>query len=108
LGSLVDVSIAGLLVAGILPGILLAGLMVAYTWVRIFFNPGLEPQTATEINKQRSAMDRVRAVIRILPFSLVIFFVMGLIMLGIATPSESAATGWSEPLSWPLFIASSQ
>ena len=93
LGSLVDVSIASLLVAGILPGILLAGLMVAYTWMRIFFNPGLEPQADTEMDKQRSAMDRIWAIIRILPFSLVIFFVMGLIMLGIATPSESAATG---------------
>lgn len=93
LGSLVDVSIASLLVAGILPGILLACLMVAYTWMRIFLNPGLEPQADIEIGKQRLTKDRIWAVIRILPFSLVIFFVMGLIMLGIATPSESAATG---------------
>ena len=93
LGSLVDVSIAGLLIAGILPGILLAVLMVVYTWVRIFFNPALEPQIETANDIQRSTKDRVRAVIRMLPFSLVIFFVMGLIMLGIATPSESAATG---------------
>jgi tripartite ATP-independent transporter DctM subunit len=93
LGSLVDVSIASLLIAGILPGILLAGLMVAYTWMRIFFNPGLEPHADIEKDKQRSTKDRIWAVIRILPFSLVIFFVMGLIMLGIATPSESAATG---------------
>ena len=93
LGSLVDVSIAGLLIAGILPGILLAALMVVYTWLRILVNPGLEPQTVTMSDNQHSAKDRVRAVIRMLPFSLVIFFVMGLIMLGIATPSESAATG---------------
>lgn len=93
LGSLVDVSIAGLLIAGILPGILLAVLMVVYTWVRILFNPALEPQIETANDIQRSTKDRVRAVIRMLPFSLVIFFVMGLIMLGIATPSESAATG---------------
>jgi tripartite ATP-independent transporter DctM subunit len=74
LGSLVDVSIAGLLIAGILPGILLAALMVGYTWLRILFNPGLEPQTVTMRDNQRSAKDRVRAVIRMLPFSLVIFF----------------------------------
>ena len=93
LGSLVDVSIASLLVAGILPGILLACLMVAYTWMRIFLNPGLEPRADIETAKQGLKKNRIGAVIRILPFSLVIFFVMGLIMLGIATPSESAATG---------------
>jgi len=37
--------------------------------------------------------DKVVAVLRTLPFIIVIFSVMGFIMLGIATPSESAATG---------------
>ncbi|MGS0466085.1 TRAP transporter large permease subunit [Cobetia marina] len=34
-----------------------------------------------------------RALINMLPFSIIIFAVLGLILLGIATPSESAATG---------------
>ncbi len=92
LGSLVDVSIAGLLMAGILPGMLMAGLMILYVWFRLFFNPDLDPVNKTE--KEASPdMGKAMALVRILPFSLVIFFVMGLIMLGIATPSESAATG---------------
>lgn len=93
LGSLVDVSIAGLLIAGIVPGILLAGLMITYTWIRIIVNPSLDPVTLSSNKIQPPSMDRIMAIIRILPFSLVLFFVMGLIMLGIATPSESAATG---------------
>jgi tripartite ATP-independent transporter DctM subunit len=93
LGSLVDVSIAGLLIAGIVPGILLAGLMIAYTWLRISFDPSLEPASLSTSTVQKPSMGRMMAIIRILPFSLVLFFVMGLIMMGIATPSESAATG---------------
>ena len=37
--------------------------------------------------------EKIIAVLRTLPFIIVIFSVMGFIMLGIATPSESAATG---------------
>ena len=35
----------------------------------------------------------VVAVLRVLPFAIIIFCVMGFILLGVATPSESAATG---------------
>ena len=93
LGSLVSVSIAGLLIAGLIPGILLAGLMILYTWIRVLLNPGLEPSVENRLDQQQTSRGRVMAIIRVLPFSLVIFSVMGLIMLGIATPSESAATG---------------
>ena len=93
LGSLVNVSIAGLLIAGILPGILLALLMATYTWIRVLADPGLEPGLDSKASQKKTDMARITAVARILPFSLVIFFVMGLIMLGVATPSESAATG---------------
>ena len=37
--------------------------------------------------------EKLRALAGLLPFSVIIFMVMGLIMLGVATPSESAATG---------------
>jgi tripartite ATP-independent transporter DctM subunit len=93
LGSLVNVSIAGLLIAGIVPGILLASLMAVYTFVRIALNENLDPELGQLETKKNTFKDRIHAIIRILPFTLVIFFVMGLIMLGVATPSESAATG---------------
>ncbi|MFH1079711.1 MAG: TRAP transporter large permease subunit [Pseudomonadota bacterium] len=93
LGSLVDVSIASLLIAGILPGIVLAILMVGYLYIRILLNPRLEPDLSSHARVKFSLSEKLLAVIRIMPFSLVIFSVVGLIMLGIATPSESAATG---------------
>ena len=93
LGSLVDVSIAALLMSGLLPGLVLAGLILGYTYVRLLINPRLEPDRDREAGPKATAGEKLVAVLRILPFGLVIFSVMGLIMLGIATPSESAATG---------------
>ena len=91
-GSLVrDVSIAGLLIAGILPGLFLAALMLAYVFTRVLRDQRLAPEA--EPSRPRSSTELVGAIARMLPFGLIIFMVMGLIMLGIATPSESAATG---------------
>jgi len=88
-GSLADVSIAGLLIAGIVPGLLLAALTLIYVFVRM---PKLDmpgPKADNGAAKGSKGM----AALKMAPFLLVIFSVMGLIMLGVATPSESAATG---------------
>ena len=82
-GSLADVSIAGLLVAGLLPGLLLAALTLGYVYARA---PSM-PEAPQPVGS------RIHAALSILPFALVIASVMGLILAGVATPSESAATG---------------
>lgn len=92
-GSMVDVSIAKLLIAGILPGILLAFLMVVYTYIRILRDPTLEPPKDEIARPPVSSKELLSAFMQTLPFLIVIFSVMGLIMLGVATPNESAATG---------------
>lgn len=85
-GSLADVSIAGLLVAGILPGILFAVLMLGYVFLKTPGDEAADRPTPAE----GSALV---ATLRMAPFLLVVLSVMGLIFLGVATPSESAATG---------------
>jgi tripartite ATP-independent transporter DctM subunit len=92
IGSMVDTSIAKLLIAGVVPGILLATMMVTYTYVRILRDPSLEP-AGGEVEKRVKGKEFFLALARTLPFGFVIFSVMGLILLGIATPNESAATG---------------
>jgi tripartite ATP-independent transporter DctM subunit len=92
-GSMVDVSIAKLLIAGILPGILLAFMMVVYTYIRVLRDPTLEPPREEVARPPVSAKELLFAFTQTLPFLIVIFSVMGLIMLGVATPNESAATG---------------
>jgi tripartite ATP-independent transporter DctM subunit len=92
IGTLASVSIAGLLVAGILPGLMFAGLFLIYTFVRIRLNPKLTPESET-IDREVTARDKVMAVVRMLPFSVIIISVMGFILMGIATPNEAGAMG---------------
>ncbi|WP_027389666.1 TRAP transporter large permease [Chrysiogenes arsenatis] len=91
-GSMVDVSIAKLLIAGIIPGVMMAFVMVIYTYIRILRDPSLEPPQK-EAKAEFNLKEFVMAFVRTLPFLIVIFSVMGLILLGVVTPTESAATG---------------
>lgn len=89
-GSLAEVSISKLLIAGVMPGILLAILFVTYILLRVKLNPGLAPEyECVDV----SLGEKVIAILRVLPFLLIILMVLGLILLGIATPTESAGTG---------------
>ncbi len=91
LGSLARIDIGALLIAGLLPGLLLA---VLYSLV-IFIQARLRPDSAPVYDVEWiSTAQKLRLfVTNILPLSLVIFCVVGFILLGIATPSESAAFG---------------
>jgi tripartite ATP-independent transporter DctM subunit len=91
IGTLADVSIASLLIAGILPGLMLAALFVGACLIKVRLDPSLAP--ADEDMTRLSGRDKLAALAGLLPFTIIIFMVIGLIMLGVATPSESAATG---------------
>lgn len=108
IGSMASVSISGLLIAGILPGLLLAVMSVGYVYWALWRDPSRAPlDDYPDQGPRRIGW----ALLRLLPFTLVIFSVMGLMLLGIATPSESAATGvfgslitaaFYRKLSWPM------
>ncbi len=112
IGTLANVSIAGLLIAGILPGLMLSAMFLAYTMGRVRLNPELAREDAAASASQVTAAEKLRAILRVTPFALIIFCVMGFILLGIATPSESAATGvlgalltaaYYRKLNWKMF-----
>jgi tripartite ATP-independent transporter DctM subunit len=114
-GSLADVSIAKLLMAGVVPGLLLSGLFIGYVFVRIALNPKMAPAATAAERDAVTTSEKFMALVRCLPFAIVIFSVMGFIMLGIATPSESAATGVAgalitamiyRNLSWDMIVKS--
>lgn len=90
LGILSGVSIAGLLVAGILPGLLLAGCFFLYVVIRGWRNPSLAPLSSKSSLPWK---DRCRLLLKAAPFVLIIVTILGLILGGIATPTESAAMG---------------
>lgn len=90
LGALAKVSIAELLLAGILPGLLLAALYFAYFAIRAKLQPHLAPPyDAPRI----SLSAKLLSLVNILPLLGLILVVTGFIFLGIATPSEAAAMG---------------
>ncbi len=90
LGALAKVSIAKLLLAGILPGILLAAMYFAYFSIRAKLQPELAPPYHAEPTTFRR---KVLVLLSVTPLLSLIMVVTGFIFLGIATPSESAAMG---------------
>lgn len=90
-GSLAGISIAGLMVAGVLPALLLSGLFVAYIAVRCTMSPELAPADDSEV--VTSAQRWRPFLVYVAPLSLVFVVVIGSLLLGLATPTESAALG---------------
>ena len=91
LAALNQISVGGLLIAGILPGFLMAFLYGSYVVIRCHLQPHLAPPYQQE---PVPVLDRIKgSIIHIFPIGLIIFLVIGLIFLGVATPSEAAALG---------------
>lgn len=91
LGSLAGINIGALLIAGLLPGMMLAALYCASIWLQLRVNPGLAP--VYEVAAVPAGRRLRLLVTNVLPLGLVLFAVVGLIVIGIATPSEAAAFG---------------
>ena len=91
LGSLASISIADLLIAGIMPGILLAVLFVVYVVVRCSINPALAP--AYDVPEMGRWQRWRPFVVYVLPLLAIFVVVVGSMLSGIATPTESAALG---------------
>ncbi|MBK5928388.1 TRAP transporter large permease [Rhodobaculum claviforme] len=91
IATLAKVSVAGLLVAGVLPGLLLGAAFVGYALLRVRLNPDLAPPPETPAKGTAAPVGR--ALLHCVPFAGLIVLVVGLILFGIATPSESAAAG---------------
>ncbi len=91
LGSLAGISIGKLLIAGVVPGLLMALLCVGYVLLRCWMNPSLAPGQSEEVMPFR---DRLRPfLIYVVPLFGLFIIVVGGIMTGLATPSQSAALG---------------
>ncbi len=93
IATLAQVSTGKMLIAGVIPGLFLAGMFLVYVLIRVRLNPKLAPDISTEIQDPATRGSALMAIVRMLPAGLIFFLVMGLIMLGIATPTEAAATG---------------
>jgi tripartite ATP-independent transporter DctM subunit len=93
IATLAEISTAGLLIAGIIPGLLLMCLFLIYVMYRVWRDPSLAPDVMSDMDDAKPKTSAIVAVLRIFPCAFVFFMVMGLIMFGVATPTEAAATG---------------
>ena len=89
LGTLAEESIAKLLIAGVLPGLVLAALFIGY----IVWKSPPETESSTDASQSPVPTTMAAALVDLLPLTLLILFVLGAILSGIATPTEAAATG---------------
>ena len=91
IATIAQISTGKLLVAGIVPGLLLTVMFLIYVAIRLHFDPSLAPDIAAEEVKARGSM--VMAALNMVPSLFIFCLVMGLVILGVATPTESAAIG---------------
>lgn len=87
-GSIVDVSIASLFLAGTIPGILMAGLFMLYLCIKSCVSPDIVP---TE--KPVPLGKAIPSLLALWPLVLIMVLCVAPIYLGLATPTESAGLG---------------
>jgi tripartite ATP-independent transporter DctM subunit len=91
LGVIAEISIGQILIGIIVPGLLMALLYVAYILGRVTMQPDLAP--TFDVPPVPMSEKLRSTAINIVPLAVVVFSVVGVIFLGLATPSEAAATG---------------
>lgn len=89
IGFIVQESIGQLFIAGLFPGLVLMLLYMLYIWARVTFQPSLVPAGVESVGWGA----RLRGLLQVWPFLIIMGVVLGSIYLGIATPTESAALG---------------
>lgn len=91
LGSVARIPIGELLVASIIPALIMATLFFAYVIIRCWRNPEIAPPYAVKRLGWRERL--MPFVLYVLPLMGIFVVVVGSIVAGVATPTESAALG---------------
>src|SRR3954469_20468805 len=92
LGSLASISIAGLLIGGIVPGLILSLMFVGYIIARAVLDPSLMPNE--ELPPPQERWERWRPfLVHVVPLVLIFTIVVGAMTGGFATATEAAALG---------------
>ncbi len=91
LGSLAQIDVGALLIAGFIPGLLLTAFYITL----ITAQAAVDPDAAPQYDAPRASLSEKAAAIlaNVVPMGVIVFLVVGTIILGIASPTESAALG---------------
>jgi tripartite ATP-independent transporter DctM subunit len=93
MGPVVGVPTTDLFAAAIIPGLLLSGLYIVYALGRSFINPALGPPLPLEDRMGSTAAVLKELALGVLPVIVVILATLGVILAGIATPTDAGAVG---------------
>lgn len=102
LGAVAEVSIGKILMAIIVPGLLMAVVFIVYIITVCMLKPELAPLYNV---KSVPMKDKITSFFRyILPLGFIIFMVVGVIYIGLATPTEASATGALSCFLYSLYL----
>ena len=93
MGPVVGVPATDLFAAAVLPGLLLSFLFAAWCMARCWLNPSLGPALPLELRAKSLGPVLVDLAIGIMPVIVVLFATLGVILMGIATPTDAGAVG---------------
>ena len=93
MGPVLGVSVGELYSAAFGPGFMLAGIYLVYLLGRSFLNPSLGPPVPKEERTHGVAAILWEVVVGVVPLAALITATLGSILIGLATPTETAAVG---------------
>ncbi len=91
LGAIARISVGKILIAIIVPGLLLALIFTTYIIIRCRLQSSLAPAYDVSIPKLSERL--ISTVKYVLPLGIILFLVIGVMFIGVASPSEAAALG---------------
>ena len=93
MGPVVGVPVTDLFAAAVVPGLLLAGLYIAYALLRSHLDPSLGPPLPRDQRATSRAQILRELLFGMAPVVIIILATLGVIMAGIATPTDAGAVG---------------
>lgn len=93
MGPVVGIPATDLFAAAIMPGLLLAFLFASWCMIRCWINPALGPALPPEMRAKSLKPVVIDLLVGIAPVIIVLFATLGVILAGIATPTDAGAVG---------------
>jgi len=89
--SIAEISVGRILIGGAIPGLIIAIFYTTYIMGRCYLQPSIAPPYSVKPVPLSEKLSETAKYV--LPLTFIMFMVTGLILVGVATPSESAVMG---------------
>ncbi len=93
MGPLMGVPVSDLFAGAVIPGLLLSAVYLTYALIRSHLDPSLGPPLLYEGAPPSLATKAKELALGVVPIATVIMATLGLIIAGVTTPTDAAATG---------------